>query len=108
MGNWSPRDLQDQQQTESWRFAMPSRNESNRVRESLESASPISDDATLLKTEEEAAQFVCEARRRCTRDADEVISTVLDAVARDYFRHTVRKQQRRVGKFANVKAGESI
>jgi hypothetical protein len=72
---------------------MPSRNETTRARERLESASPISDDATLLKMEEEGAEFVREARRRCTTDADQAISTVLDAVARDYFRHTVSKQK---------------
>jgi hypothetical protein len=77
---------------------MPSRNESTHARDRLQSAAPVSGDATLLKLEEEAAQFVREARRRCTTEPDELISTVVDAVARDYFRHAVRTQLRRVRK----------
>jgi hypothetical protein len=74
---------------------MPSRKKSMRTFERLQSATPISDDATLLKLEGEAAQFVREAKRRCTTQADELISTVIDAVARDYFRHAIRRQRRR-------------
>jgi hypothetical protein len=74
---------------------MPSRKESMRASERLQSATPISDDATLLKLEGEATQLVREAKRRCTTEADELVSTVIDAVARDYFRHTIRRQRRR-------------
>jgi hypothetical protein len=74
---------------------MPSRNEFTRAGERLQSAAPVSDDATLLKLEQDAAQFVREARRRSTTEPDELISTVVDAIARDYFRHAVRKQRRR-------------
>jgi hypothetical protein len=76
---------------------MASRNESVRAREQLQSATPISDDATLRKMEQEAAQFVREARRRYTAEPDELISTVVDALARNYFRHTLRKQRRARG-----------
>jgi hypothetical protein len=90
-------DLQDQAtKREFWRIVMPSRNESTHARERLQSAAPVSGDATLLKLQEEAAQFVREARRRYTTAPDELISTVVDAVARDYFRHALRKQRRRV------------
>jgi hypothetical protein len=71
---------------------MPSRKKSMRAFERHQSAT---DDRTLLKLEGEAAQLVREAQRRCTTQADELISTVIDAVARDYFRHTIRRQRRR-------------
>jgi hypothetical protein len=74
---------------------MPSRKESMRAFERPQSATPTSDDASLLKLEGEAAQFVREAKRRSTTQADELISTVIDAVARDYFRHTIKRQRRR-------------
>ena len=70
---------------------MPSRNESMRARERLQSATPICDDASLLKLDEEVAEYVREAKRR---EADELISTVVDTVARNYFRHVLRKQAR--------------
>jgi hypothetical protein len=69
---------------------MPSRNESMRARERLESATPISDDANLLKLDEEVAEYVREAKRR--KGTDELVSRVLDEVARSYFRYTLRKQ----------------
>ena len=74
---------------------MPSRKESMRARERLQSATPISDDASLLKLEEEAAQYVREAKRRDATETREMVSTVVEAVARDYFRHALRKQRRR-------------
>ena len=74
---------------------MPSRKETARARERLQSTTPISDDASLQKLEGEAAEYVREARRRDTTQADELASTMVEAVARDYFRHTLRKQRRR-------------
>jgi hypothetical protein len=73
---------------------MPLLKESIHARSRLAAETPISDDANLQKLQEQAEQFVREAKRRCTTEADELISTVIDAVARDYFRHTLRKQQR--------------
>jgi hypothetical protein len=70
---------------------MPSRNESMRARERLQSATPICDDASLLKLDEEVAEYVREANRR---EADELVSTLVDTVARNYFRHVLRKQAR--------------
>ena len=67
---------------------------SARAREQLQSATPISDQASLQRMEQLAADFVAEARRRATSEAD--VSTVIDAIARDYFRHAVRQQRRRV------------
>jgi hypothetical protein len=74
---------------------MPSRKESMRAREQLQSATPISDDASLLKLEAEAAQYVCEAKRRDATEGHEMVSSVVEAVARNYFRHALRKQRRR-------------
>jgi hypothetical protein len=65
-----------------------------RARERLESATPISDDANLLKLDEEAAEYVREVRRRNALGTDELVSTVVDEVARNYFRYTLRKQAR--------------
>jgi hypothetical protein len=59
-----------------------------------ESATPICDDASLLKLEEEVAEYVREAKRRDVLEPNELISPVVDAVARDYFRHIIRKQAR--------------
>jgi hypothetical protein len=73
---------------------MPSRNESMRARERLESATPISDDANLLKLDEEAAEYVREVKRRSALGTDELVSTVVDEVARNYFRYFLRKQAR--------------
>jgi hypothetical protein len=77
---------------------MSSRKESTRARERLQSVTPISDDASLLKVQEEALRYVREAKWRNATEADEFVSTVVDAVARDYFRHAVRKQRRRARK----------
>jgi hypothetical protein len=73
---------------------MPSRNESMRARERLESATPISDDANLLKLDEEAAEYLRKVRRRNALGTDELISTVVDEVARNYFQYILRKQAR--------------
>jgi hypothetical protein len=73
---------------------MPSRNESTRARARLQSETPISDDANLLKLEEEAAEYVREVRRRDALGSDELVWTVIDEVARNYFRYILRKQAR--------------
>jgi hypothetical protein len=65
-----------------------------RARERLESATPISDDANLLKLDEEAAEYVREVRRRNALGTDELVSTVVDEVARNYFQYILRKQAR--------------
>ena len=71
---------------------MSSRNESMRARERLESATPISNDANLPKLDEEVAEYVREAKRR--KGPDELVSTMVDGVARSYFRYILRKQAR--------------
>jgi hypothetical protein len=77
---------------------MPSRKETTRALERLQSATPISDDTSLLKLEEEAAQYISEAKRRDATENRELVSTVVEAVARNYFRHALRKQRRRAQK----------
>jgi hypothetical protein len=74
---------------------MPSRNESTRATARLQRETPISDDAGLLKLQEQAADYIREAKRRDPAEPGELVSSVLDAVARDYFRHAVKKQRRR-------------
>jgi hypothetical protein len=56
---------------------------------------PVSDDANLLKLKEQAASYLYEAKRRDASEPDELISTVVDAVARDYFQYALRKQRLR-------------
>jgi len=73
---------------------MPSRNESMRARERLESETPVCDDAALLKLDEEVGEYVREAKRRDAPGSDELVSTVVDEVARNYFRYILRKQAR--------------
>ena len=74
---------------------MPSRNESTRAITRLQLETPISDDAGLLKLQEQAAEYVREAKRRAPTEPDELVSAVVDAIARDYFRHAINKQQKR-------------
>jgi hypothetical protein len=64
------------------------------MRERLQSATPICDGASLQKLDEEVAEYLREAKRRDALGPDELVSTVVDAVARNYFRHILRKQAR--------------
>jgi hypothetical protein len=77
---------------------MPSRNESTRARARLQLETPISDHTDLLKLQEHAAAYVYEAKRRDHREPNELVFSVVDAVARFYFGHVIRKQQRRADK----------
>jgi hypothetical protein len=74
---------------------MPSRNESARAAARLQPDTPVSDDASLLQVQEQAAGYVREAKRSDCSEPGELLSSVLDAVARDYFRHAIRKQRMR-------------
>jgi hypothetical protein len=94
--NWSQSDLPDQKIKTAWRLFMPSRNESTRAIARLQLETPISNDASLLKLQEQAAEYVREAKRRAPSEPSELVSSVLDAVARDYFRHTIETQRRRM------------
>jgi hypothetical protein len=70
---------------------MPSRNESARALARLELEAPISDDANLLNLQKQVEDFVREAKRRDPSEPNELVSTVVDTAARDYF----LKQRRR-------------
>jgi hypothetical protein len=72
---------------------MPTRRESARARERLRLATPICDDASLVKVEEEFVEYLREANRRDAL-ADKLLAEVVDAIARSYFRHILRKQER--------------
>jgi hypothetical protein len=74
---------------------MTSRDELKRVHARLLSETPISDDATLLPLQEQVADFIREAKRRDPSEPDEMISTVVDGLARNYFDHVIRNQRRR-------------
>ena len=74
---------------------MPSRNESARALARLELEAPISDDdANLLNLQKQVEDFVREARHRDPSEPNELVSTVVDTVARDYFRRAILKQRR--------------
>ena len=73
---------------------MPSRNESARASARLQLETPISDDANLLSLQKQVEDFVREARRRDPSEPNELVSTVLDTVARDYFRHAILSRRR--------------
>jgi hypothetical protein len=75
---------------------MPSRNESAQAIARLRRETPISDDASLLELQEQASAYVREAKRRAPTERDELVSSVVDAVARAYFRHAIEKQRRRM------------
>jgi hypothetical protein len=76
---------------------MPSRNGCERSRARLQRETPISDDASLLVLQEQAAEYVRESERRNRSEPDELIASVVDAVARGYFQHVLRKKLRRGG-----------
>ena len=40
-------------------------------------------------------EYIREAKRRDATEADQLASTIVEAVARDYFQHALRKQRRR-------------
>jgi hypothetical protein len=74
---------------------MSSRNESARALARLQLETPISDDAHLHKLQAQVADFVREAKRSDPSEPNELVSTVVDTVARDYFRHVILRQRRR-------------
>jgi hypothetical protein len=65
-----------------------SRNETMRALERLRLATPICDDASLAKLEEDVADYLREAKRCDASGPDDLISTVLQKVARKYFRQS--------------------
>ena len=73
---------------------MPSRKETKPAFERLLLATPNCDDASLMKLEEDVAEYLREAKRRDASGPDEVISTVLERVVRKYFQHILLKQAR--------------
>ena len=76
---------------------MPSRKEIVRARERLQLETPISSDEDLLKLQAQAVNYISEAKRRDPAGPNELVSSVIDAVGRDYVRHVIRKQRRRAG-----------
>ena len=78
---------------------MSSRNKGARApAASVQLETPVSDDAALLKLQDQAANYVREAKRLDPSEPDELLSNVMDAVARDYFRHLLRKHRRDVNR----------
>jgi hypothetical protein len=73
---------------------MPSRNETKRAFERLRLATPICEDASLMKLEEDVGEYLREAKRRDASGPDELISPVLERVARKYFQYILLKQLR--------------
>jgi hypothetical protein len=80
---------------------MPSRNERLRALERLRLATPICDDESLANLDEDVAEYLREAKRRDASGPDELISTVLDKVARKYFRRVLTKTSAGVAPLAS-------
>jgi len=76
---------------------MHPRNVTARARERLQLETPISGDEDLLKLQDQAVEYISEAKRRDPSGPNELVSSVIDAVARDYVGHVIRKQRRRAG-----------
>ena len=60
-------------------------------------AAQVSGDEDLLKLQDQAVEYISEAKRRDPSGPNELVSSVIDAVARDYVGHVIRKQRRRAG-----------
>jgi hypothetical protein len=73
---------------------MPSRNEMLHARERLQLAAPSSDEASLSILREDVAEFLREAKSKDAVGADELVSKVVDEIARKYFRYALRQQAR--------------
>jgi hypothetical protein len=73
---------------------MSSRSERGRAgaRARLQQETPIADDASLLAWQDESAAIIRDAKQKRGSGTDELPSTVIDEVARSYFRH-VRRQR---------------
>ena len=71
---------------------MSSRDEHARAqaRATLRQETPIADDAGLLPWQDEAAALVRDAERR--DPSGERVSTLIDDIARNYFRHALRRR----------------
>ena len=74
---------------------MHPRNVTARARARLQLETPISGDEDLLKLQDQAVEYISEAKRRDPAGPNELVSSVIDAVARDYVGHVIRKQRRR-------------
>jgi hypothetical protein len=91
--------LKDQNQKIVLEAFMPSRSEIARAHAWLQLETPISGDEDLLKLQDQAVEYISEAKRRDPAGPNELISSVIDAVARNYVGHVIRKQRRRAGEF---------
>ena len=81
---------------------MPAPNAKARALARLQLETPISDDASLRELQEQAADALRKARRLHPSEPEELVCSVLDAVARDYFRHALRKRRRGVRRVVAV------
>ena len=71
---------------------MPSRKASENASARLQRETPIFADTSLLELQRQAADYVRESKSRHASEPDQLIASVFDALARDYFRHVVRKK----------------
>jgi hypothetical protein len=77
-------------------FTMPLRNEAaRRARERARDvllAMPISDDESLMKLQDQAEEYLREAKRRDPSEPDELLSTTLAAINRKYFLAAINRK----------------
>jgi hypothetical protein len=60
----------------------------------LAEIAPLPDDSELQRLRELSLNYVREAERREAREASAQISTALDAIARDFFAHTLQSKSK--------------
>jgi hypothetical protein len=75
---------------------MPAPDAKARALARLQLETPISDDASLHRLQAQAEDTIREAKRLHPSEPEALVCSVLDAVARDSFRHALRKQRRGV------------
>ena len=94
MGYWPPAATFKIELRNVREVVMSSRNEHAclQARARLERETPLADDNRLLPIQEEVAAIVSEAKRRDPTGSDELVSALLDEVARAYLRHALRRR----------------
>jgi hypothetical protein len=66
-----------------------------RFRARLESQTPLPSGEDADQLREQVQEYIREAERRGSSKSEELVSTVLDHVARDFFRYQVQKKRSR-------------
>jgi hypothetical protein len=66
-----------------------------RFRARLESQTPLPSGADAEQLRQQVQQYIWEAERCDPSESEELVSRVVDQVARDFFRHRIQKKRSR-------------